>query len=284
MKRFLVLAFAISACAGRDASRGGRAVPTDTPWPRWAPPSAFPFPASTKFPAAPSSRSSRLPARPLEERWGDRLRSRLGQDRGRGQPAGGRRKTMPWRSAGRRAAAPASWKSPTPINAASSSGAITGRSPSSRPRWNKPRSWRSISATATAAAPARSFLGLQHARAGAIGRGGGRRSGQPAPFQAQFDQVQQGPYTRAGRMPMAVHGQQLQGRRPQFQRHLHQPARRQILLAGTGRQDRVSDTLARARQRQRAAVDAVVRAPAPSPCVRRRPRNARVVLATRSRS
>ena len=62
-------------------------------------------------------------------------------------------------------------------------------------------------------------------------------------IQAQLDQVQQGPYTRAGRMPMAIHGQQLQGRRPQFQRHLHQPARRQILLAGTGRQDRIADTL-----------------------------------------
>ena len=156
---------------------------------------------------------------------GDRLRSVSGKTGVAGSQASRRqaercRGDLP--AEGRR------WKSPTPINAASSSGAITGRSPSSRPRWNKPRSWRSISATATAAAPARSFLGLQHARAGAIGRGGGAalRPGRRHLIQAQFDQVQQGPYTRAGRMPMAVHGQQLQGGRNSSGTSTSRPAAR----------------------------------------------------------
>ena len=55
----------------------------------------------------------------------------------------------------------------------------------------------------------------QYPREGAPRSGLGRRH----LIQAQLDQVQQGPYTRAGRMPMAIHGQQLQRRRPQFQRH-----------------------------------------------------------------
>ena len=266
MKRFLVLAFATFALAlaAMRPAAAEQGCPDGYTMAALGTAQCIPIPGLCQFPAALAAAAAGSPPVRWEERWG-RSPSIPSRARPGSRAAASRRQAEDDAVAicrQKAAAAPASWKSPTPINAASSSGAITGRSPSSRPRWNKPRSWRSISATATAAAPARSFLGLQHARAGAIGRG--RRGGAQALAGAisskrsliRSSRVRiralaecRWPYTASScRAPAAIPAAPPPAGPPP------DPP------GGTGRQDRVSDTLARARQRQRAAVDAVAAA------------------------
>ena len=168
--------------------------PDGSPWPRWAP-SAFPFPASTKFPAA---QQPQQPApRPSAGRsvGGDRL-DPVSQDRGRGQPAqpaGGRRCRGDLPAEGRRRLLKSLHANQCGVIVWGNNWAVAKFAP----RWNKPRSWRSISATATAAAPA-VFSRIAACPCGCNRGAAGRRSGlgRRHLIQAQFDQVQQGPYTR----------------------------------------------------------------------------------------